>query len=78
MEGGVVEAIEGYKDITRHYQCAGPPDRGEPDGGDLDYADLFRRIDATGYTGWIGCEYKPRGPTEAGLGWASLLGVSLG
>lgn len=78
MQGGVFEAIAANADITRHYQCAGPPDRGEPDGGDLDYAGLFRAIDATGYTGWIGCEYKPRAATLAGLGWAERLGVSLG
>jgi hydroxypyruvate isomerase len=22
-----------------------------------------------GYAGWVGCEYRPRGQTEAGLGW---------
>ncbi len=78
MEGGVIQAIDEFKALTRHYQCAGPPDRGEPDGGDLDYAAIFRAIDATGYTGWIGCEYKPRGATLAGLGWPGRLGVTLG
>ena len=28
-----------------------------------------KAIDAAGYTGWIGCEYKPAGKTEDGLGW---------
>jgi hydroxypyruvate isomerase len=69
MEGGVEEAIAEFKDITRHYQCASPPDRGEPDKGELDYARIFDLIDATGYRGWIGCEYKPRGKTAEGLGW---------
>jgi len=27
-------------------------------------------IDRIGYAGWIGCEYKPRAGTDAGLGWA--------
>jgi hydroxypyruvate isomerase len=26
-------------------------------------------LDRIGYAGWIGCEYKPAAPTEAGLGW---------
>lgn len=69
MDGGVEAAIGDYKDITRHYQCASPPDRGEPDKGDLDYPKIFDLIDATGYKGWIGCEYKPRGKTVDGLGW---------
>lgn len=78
MEGGAAEAIGAYVDITRHYQCAQPPDRGEPDEGELDYRELFRLIDATGYSGWIGCEYKPRGDTLSGLKWAGRLGLSLG
>jgi hydroxypyruvate isomerase len=28
------------------------------------------------YTGWIGCEYKPRTLTEDGLGWAKAYGVA--
>ncbi len=75
MEGGVAEAIAENVDITRHYQIAGPPDRGEPDAGDLDYAALLAAIDATGYGGWVGCEYRPRGDTTAGLAWMKKLGV---
>ena len=78
MEGGVTEGIESYKSLTRHYQCASPPDRGEPGAGDLDYAAIFRQIESTRYQGWIGCEYKPRGPTLDGLGWPALCGVTLG
>lgn len=78
MQGGVADAIVAYQDLTRHYQCAGPPDRGEPHLGDLDYREMFRIIDETGYQGWVGCEYKPRGATAEGLVWADRLGVSLG
>jgi len=53
-----------------HIQIAGVPDRHEPDLGELHYPYLFERIDALGYTGWIGCEYRPRAGTSAGLGWA--------
>ncbi len=69
VEGEVAGAIARYASITRHYQIAGPPDRGEPVPSELDVADLFARIDAMGYSGWIGCEYRPRGRTEDGLGW---------
>ncbi len=78
MQGGALQAIAEFADITRHYQVAGPPDRGEPDAGDLDFRPLFDAIDATGFTGWIGCEYRPRNGTEAGLGWPQRLGVTLG
>ena len=30
---------------------------------------MFAAIDAMGYRGWIGCEYRPKGETLAGLGW---------
>jgi len=36
---------------------------------DLQLSNLFRFIDEAGYTGWIGCEYKPSGKTEDSLGW---------
>jgi 2-dehydrotetronate isomerase len=32
---------------------------------------LFRLVDSLQYKGWIGCEYRPGGRTEDGLGWLS-------
>jgi hydroxypyruvate isomerase len=61
--------------LTRHFagvghiQIAGVPDRHEPDDGEVNFSYLFGLIDRLGYTGWIGCEYRPRGATSAGLGW---------
>ena len=78
MEGDVAPAIREYALLTRHYQLANPPDRGEPDEGELNYAWLFRVIDETGFDGWIGCEYRPRGRTMDGLQWAERCGVRLG
>lgn len=52
-----------------HIQIAGVPDRHEPDLGELNYPYLFELIDELGYDGWIGCEYRPRGDTSAGLQW---------
>ena len=78
MQGDVVMAIREFGHLARHYQIASPPDRGEPDEGELNYRYLFQEIDRSGYTGWIGCEYKPRNGTLAGLGWAERCGVTLG
>ena len=33
-------------------------------------------IDRIGYDGWIGCEYKPKAGTEAGLHWLKDHGVA--
>jgi hydroxypyruvate isomerase len=30
---------------------------------------VLKTIDAMGYTGYIGCEYKPATTTVEGLGW---------
>jgi len=59
----------------RHVQIAGHPGRAEPAGGSLDYPALFRLLDASGYDGWVGCEYRPRTSTVAGLGWAREFGL---
>jgi hydroxypyruvate isomerase len=78
QEGDVATAIAEFAPLVRHYQVANPPDRGEPDAGELNYAWLFRQIDATGFDGWVGCEYRPRAGTLPGLAWAGACGVTLG
>lgn len=45
------------------------PDRHEPLTGELDDRRIFAEIDRLGYTGHVGCEYRPAGKTEDGLGW---------
>lgn len=78
IEGDVAGAIAEYGALVGHYQIASPPDRGEPDRGEVDYRAVFAAIDASGFGGFVGCEYKPRAGTVAGLGWAERLGVRLG
>ena len=78
MQGDVVMAIREFGYLAKHYQIANPPDRGEPDDGELNYRTLFGEIDKSGFKGWIGCEYKPRNGTVAGLCWAERCGVELG
>jgi 2-dehydrotetronate isomerase len=76
VEGDVAMKIRQYLPTGNvgHFQIAGVPERHEPDVGEMNYPYLFDVIDGLGYTGWIGCEYKPRlggqpGGTSAGLGW---------
>jgi hydroxypyruvate isomerase len=52
-----------------HIQIAGVPHRHEPDTGEIHYPHLFALIDELGYDGHVGCEYRPRAGTSAGLGW---------
>jgi hydroxypyruvate isomerase len=69
MQGDLVKRLKAALPHIGHIQIAAVPDRGEPDEGDLDYKTLLREIDALGWTGFIGAEYKPRDGTDAGLGW---------
>lgn len=77
QEGDTATAIAEFGHLARHYQIANPPDRGEPDVGEMNYSYLFKLIDRSGFTGYLGCEYRPRGDTVEGLRWASACGVRL-
>ncbi len=78
MDGDVAAGLNEVRGIVRHMQIASPPDRGEPDEGELDFRTLFALIDASGYDGYVGLEYKPRNGTLPGLAWANKLAVDLG
>jgi len=72
MEGDLARTIE--KNLARiaHIQLADNPGRHEPGTGEINYPFLFRHLDAIGYRGWIGCEYKPRTTTLEGLSWHAM------
>ncbi|MBC8058759.1 MAG: TIM barrel protein, partial [Rhizobiales bacterium] len=71
VEGDVATKLRQYLPTGRvgHLQIAGVPERHEPDLGELNHPYLFGVIDELGYTGHVGCEYRPRAGTSAGLGW---------
>jgi 2-dehydrotetronate isomerase len=69
VEGDLAMRLTRHFAGVGHIQIAGVPDRHEPDDGEVNFPYLFELIDRLGYTGWIGCEYRPRGATSAGLGW---------
>ncbi len=69
MEGDVTRRLEKHWPLIGHVQIAAVPSRHEPDEGELDHRHLFRTLRSMGYPGYVGCEYKPRGRTEDGLGW---------
>jgi len=71
MEGNLAPTIQTYLPRIAHMQLADSPGRHEPGTGEIDYGFLLEFIDRAGYTGWIGCEYIPKGDTVAGLRWAA-------
>jgi hydroxypyruvate isomerase len=69
MEGDLVPTFRRLKDRIGHVQIADTPGRNEPGTGEIHYPFVFAALDEAGYEGFVGCEYKPKGATSAGLGW---------
>ena len=69
MEGNLINTFSTNISRIAHIQIADNPGRHEPGTGEINFSNVFAAIDEAGYTGWIGCEYKPAGTTEEGLGW---------
>lgn len=69
MEGELAATIAQHLQRIGHMQLADNPGRHEPGTGEINFTFLFDHLDKLGYSGWIGCEYKPTTTTAAGLGW---------
>ena len=69
MEGELIATMTRHLARIGHIQLADNPGRNEPGTDEINYDFVFKELDRIGYTGWIGCEYKPATTTEAGLGW---------
>lgn len=69
LHGDVMTSLETLMPVIGHIQVASVPKRNEPGTGELDDARIFHHIDALGYSGFVGCEYRPANGTLAGLGW---------
>jgi len=74
--GRLADSTREFWPLVGHIQIAGVPGRNEPDVGEINYPHLFELIDSLGYDGWIGCEYRPKAATAAGLGWAKPYGIT--
>src|ERR1051326_6849014 len=77
-QGDLIKRIEQFLPVIGHVQVAAVPSRGEPDGCEINYPAIYEALDRVGYTGWVACEYKPRGRTEDGLGWGKRGGIGKG
>jgi 2-dehydrotetronate isomerase len=69
IHGDVTMRLREMMPIVGHVQIASIPSRNEPDGEELNYPFLFGELDRLGYSGFVGCEYNPRGKTTDGLSW---------
>lgn len=76
MQGDLTRRLQQSLPYVGHIQFASVPERQEPDGGEVHYANLFKAIHEMGWTGFLGAEYKPRAGTDEGLGWMSAMMAS--
>lgn len=59
-----------YAGKVGHVQIADAPGRGRPGTGDIPFRAHLAQLTSQGYTGWVGLEYDPGGPTsESLLAW---------
>lgn len=69
MQGDLIPTYERLKNRIGHIQIADNPGRNEPGTGEINYTNILAALDKLGYSGFIGCEYKPKDGTTEGLGW---------
>ena len=67
MEGNVIQDITKNISKIAHFHVADVPGRHEPGTGEINYANVFRAIAASGYQGFVGLEYKPSRNAEETL-----------
>lgn len=68
MEGDVIRTIEAHHDAFAHFHVAGNPGRHEPDHTqELWYPAIYGAIARTGFDGYVGMEFIPRGDPIAAL-----------
>ncbi len=69
MGGDLIRRFEKHLPLIGHVQIAAVPSRHEPDEGEVNYSEIYKAIDSSGYNGWVAAEYFPRARTEDGLSW---------
>lgn len=58
-EGNLIPTIQANIDLIGHFHVADHPGRHEPGTGEINYRNVFKAIAETGYTGYVGLEFRP-------------------
>lgn len=61
--GNLIDTIRKFGHLVGHYHIADVPGRHEPGTGEIHYQKVFEAIDETGYTGYVGMEYRSLAPS---------------
>ena len=78
VEGELLNTYRRLYDRVGHIQIADAPGRNEPGTGEIDYRNVLAAVDASGYSGHVGLEYRPSTTSEAALTWIEAYGYQRG
>ena len=76
-QGHLETSLREHFEIIGHVQFSSVPGRYEPQYGEVNLPFLFDLLDELDYTGWVGCEYRPKFNTIDGLSWARPYGLGV-
>ncbi len=60
-EGNIIDTIAANIAHIGHFHMADVPGRHEPGTGELNYRNIFKKIESLGYKGYVGMEFAPTG-----------------
>jgi len=66
-EGNLIPTIRAIAPSLYHVHVGDVPGRMEPGTGEINYANVFKAIDAVGYGGYCGFEFRPSDNSKAAL-----------
>lgn len=69
MQGNIINSLEKYLPLIGHIQFADCPGRHEPGTGELNFKNIFQKLDALHYSGWASAEYIPKHNSSDSLAW---------
>jgi hydroxypyruvate isomerase len=69
MGGDARQALRTYFPLVEHVQIADVPGRHQPGTGSQPIPAFLSDLDALGYAGSVGLEYRPQGSTDEALTW---------
>src|SRR5690349_18271175 len=67
QEGNVIRTLTEAADIVAVFHVADNPGRNDPGTGEMNYTNIYKAIQKTGYAGYVAMEYLPLGDQVASL-----------
>ena len=75
MEGDLGRTLREHIGDIAHIQFSSVPGRHEPQYGEVNCDYLFNLLESLSYSGYIGCEYRPKTTVDEGMSWVEPYGL---